>query len=241
MAITNGLDPKQLPKHVGIIMDGNGRWAKKRGLPRVAGHKEGAKTVKMIVRTSGELGIQVLSLYAFSTENWQRPQEEVRYLMGLLTEYLISELDELMAEDVKIKAIGDLNALPGRVLKILENAMEKTAYNKGLTLNLALSYGGRDELIRSTRKIALEIKSTNLTCEEINEALIRAYLDTKDQPDPDLIIRTSGEMRLSNFLLFQGAYAELWFTNTLWPDFTKDEYLKALLEYSKRTRRFGKA
>ena len=241
MAITNGLDPKQLPKHVGIIMDGNGRWAKKRGLPRVAGHKEGAKTVKMIVRTSGELGIQVLSLYAFSTENWQRPQEEVRYLMGLLTEYLISELDELMAEDVKIKAIGDLNALPGRVLKILENAMEKTAYNKGLTLNLALSYGGRDELIRSMRKIALEIKSTNLTCEEINEALIRAYLDTKDQPDPDLIIRTSGEMRLSNFLLFQGAYAELWFTNTLWPDFTKDEYLKALLEYSKRTRRFGKA
>ena len=241
MAITNGLDPKQLPKHVGIIMDGNGRWAKKRGLPRVAGHKEGAKTVKMIVRTSGELGIQVLSLYAFSTENWQRPQEEIRYLMGLLTEYLISELDELMAEDVKIKAIGDLNALPGRVLKILENAMEKTAYNKGLTLNLALSYGGRDELIRSMRKIALEIKSTNLTCEEINEALIRAYLDTKDQPDPDLIIRTSGEMRLSNFLLFQGAYAELWFTNTLWPDFTKDEYLKALLEYSKRTRRFGKA
>lgn len=241
MAITNGLDPKQLPKHVGIIMDGNGRWARKRGLPRVAGHKEGAKTVKMVVRTSGELGIQVLSLYAFSTENWLRPHEEVNYLMGLLTEYLISELDELMAEKVLIQAIGDLSALPSKVLKTLKNAMEKTASNQGLTLNLALSYGGRDELIRSMRKIALEIKNGNLNCEEIDEALIRAYLDTKDQPDPDLIIRTSGEMRLSNFLLFQGAYAELWFTNTLWPDFTKEEYLKALLEYSKRTRRFGKA
>ncbi len=241
MAIVNGLDIRILPKHVGIIMDGNGRWAKKRGLPRVAGHKEGAKTVRMVVRTSGELGIQVLSLYAFSTENWQRPKEEVNYLMGLLTEYLISELNELMAENVKIKAIGDLQSLPNKVLKTLDSAMEKSAHNKGLILNLALSYGGRDELIRSFREIALEIKNGKLTCEEINDTLIKSYLDTKDQPDPDLIIRTSGEMRLSNFLLYQGAYSELWFTKTLWPDFTKKEYLEALLDYSKRSRRFGKA
>lgn len=241
MVVLNELDIQHLPKHVGIIMDGNGRWAKKRGLPRIAGHKEGAKTVRRVVQTSGELGIEVLTLYAFSTENWKRPEAEVKFLMNLLVEYLINELDELTQENVKIKAIGDLTRLPKKVVQTLENSIKKTESNTGLILNLALNYGGRDEILRAFRAIATDISLGNLSISNIDQDLVKSYLDTKDQPDPDLIIRTSGEIRLSNFLLWQGAYSELWFTNTFWPDFSKEEYLQALLDYTKRQRRFGKA
>ncbi len=235
------LDLANLPKHVGIIMDGNGRWAKKRGLPRIAGHREGAKTVRMAVKTSAELGIEVLTVYAFSTENWQRPQDEVSFLMKLLAEYLVNELEELNKKGVRIKAIGDRTKLPQNVLKVLENAEKTTRNNQTLQFNLALSYGGRDEIIRAVKDLTKQVKAGTLDPEDISTNMLSSLLDTANQPDPDLIIRTSGEMRLSNFLLWQGAYSELWFTNTLWPDFTKEEYLKALMDYSNRQRRFGKA
>lgn len=235
------LDLSNLPRHVGIIMDGNGRWAKKRGLPRIAGHREGAKTVRMAVKTSAELGIEVLTIYAFSTENWQRPQDEVSFLMKLLAEYLVNELEELNDKGVRIKAIGDRTKLPVNVLQVLENAENNTRNNPALQLNLALSYGGRDEIIRAVKNLTQEVKRGTINPDDISTSMLSSLLDTAHQPDPDLIIRTSGEMRLSNFLLWQGAYSELWFTNTLWPDFTKEEYLKALMDYSNRQRRFGKA
>lgn len=235
------LDLSNLPRHVGIIMDGNGRWAKKRGLPRIAGHREGAKTVRMAVKTSAELGIEVLTIYAFSTENWQRPQDEVSFLMKLLAEYLVNELEELNDKGVRIKAIGDRTKLPVNVLQVLENAENNTRNNPALQLNLALSYGGRDEIIRAVKNLTQEVKRGTINPDDISTSMLSSLLDTANQPDPDLIIRTSGEMRLSNFLLWQGAYSELWFTNTLWPDFTKEEYLKALMDYSNRQRRFGKA
>lgn len=241
MAQKYGLDTAKLPVHVGMIMDGNGRWAKKRNLPRIAGHREGAKTVRMAVKTSGELGIKVLTLYAFSTENWKRPKEEVNFLMNLLVEYLVKEIDELQQENVRICSIGNVTDLPKKALETLKNAEKKTVNNKGLQLNLALSYGGRDEIVRSFRNIAYKVKDGLISPEDIDHDLINEYLDTKNQPDPDLIIRTSGEMRLSNFLLWQGAYSELWFTDTLWPDFSKEEYLQALENFTKRQRRFGKA
>lgn len=222
-------------------MDGNGRWAKKRGLPRIAGHREGAKTVRMAVKTSAELGIEVLTIYAFSTENWQRPQDEVSFLMKLLAEYLVNELEELNDKGVRIKAIGDRTKLPVNVLQVLENAENNTRNNPALQLNLALSYGGRDEIIRAVKNLTQEVKRGTINPDDISTSMLSSLLDTAHQPDPDLIIRTSGEMRLSNFLLWQGAYSELWFTNTLWPDFTKEEYLKALMDYSNRQRRFGKA
>lgn len=222
-------------------MDGNGRWAKKRGLPRIAGHREGAKTVRMAVKTSAELGIEVLTIYAFSTENWQRPQDEVSFLMKLLAEYLVNELEELNDKGVRIKAIGDRTKLPVNVLQVLENAENNTRNNPALQLNLALSYGGRDEIIRAVKNLTQEVKRGTINPDDISTSMLSSLLDTANQPDPDLIIRTSGEMRLSNFLLWQGAYSELWFTNTLWPDFTKEEYLKALMDYSNRQRRFGKA
>lgn len=229
-----------MPRHVGIIMDGNGRWAKKRSLPRIAGHREGAKTVRRVVKTSGEVGIEVLTLYAFSTENWKRPKEEVSFLMNLLIEYLFKELDELIEENVKLRAIGDLTGLPLDVQDYLQNSIRKTTNNTGLILNLALNYGGRDELIRAIKSIYKDIESGTVLFDHLSADLVDTYLDTASLPDPDLIIRTSGEIRLSNFLLWQGAYSELWFTETLWPDFTKEEYLNALKEYSKRSRRFGK-
>ncbi|MDD2430292.1 MAG: isoprenyl transferase [Firmicutes bacterium] len=229
-----------MPRHVGIIMDGNGRWAKKRSLPRIAGHREGAKTVRRVVKTSGEVGIEVLTLYAFSTENWKRPKEEVSFLMNLLIEYLFKELDELIEENVKLRAIGDLTGLPLDVQDYLQNSIRKTTNNTGLILNLALNYGGRDELMRAIKSIYKDIESGTVLFDHLSADLVDTYLDTASLPDPDLIIRTSGEIRLSNFLLWQGAYSELWFTETLWPDFTKEEYLNALKEYSKRSRRFGK-
>ncbi len=232
--------PKNLPNHIAIIMDGNGRWAKKRHLPRIMGHRQGAKTVKEIVTAVRELGVSYLTLYAFSKENWSRPKDEVSSLMDLLCEYLQQELDELLGNRIRLRAIGDLEDLPVRVQKILFDTIEKTSKNYEMELILALSYGSRSEIVRAVKEIGKRCQRGDLNPEEIDENIFRSFLYTSDIPDPDLIIRTSGEMRLSNFLLYQAAYSELYITDTLWPDFNKSELLKALIDYSKRERRFGK-
>lgn len=229
----------RLPRHVAIIMDGNGRWAKRRGLPRIFGHRQGVKAVRSTVRACRELGIAVLTLYAFSQENWRRPPEEVNALMDLLYEYLQSELEEMLTNDISLRAIGNTARLPERVRTLLEETISRTAGNQGLILNLALSYGGRDEIARAARRLAEACVSGQLQSEKIGEAEVAAHLDTAGLPDPDLLVRTSGEFRLSNFLLFQSAYAELYITPSLWPDFGRNELLKALHEYQARERRFG--
>lgn len=233
------LDPSGLPAHVAIIMDGNGRWAKKRFLPRVAGHRAGMGKVKTIIRMSSDIGIKYLTLYAFSTENWKRPKEEVGALMGLLIEYLTKELDEMHERNVIFRTLGDITMLPGAVVEVLENAKEKTKNNTGLTVNIALNYGSRTEIAQAVKKIAGEVGEGRLTVDEIDEKLISDYLETAGQPDPDLMIRTSGEERLSNYLLYQLAYAEFYFTPVFWPDFGEEEYEKALLAYENRARRYG--
>ena len=230
----------KLPTHVAIIMDGNGRWAKKRGLPRIMGHREGMKSVRAVVEESRRLGIKVLTLYAFSKENWQRPWQEVSFLMGLLEEYLKKEVDELHEKNIQLRAIGEIELLPSKVLSLLKSSIKKTAANKGMILNLALSYGGRAEIAHAARLIAEACLRGDLKPEEITEELFSHYLYTYDLPDPDLLIRTSGEMRISNFLLYQCAYTEFYITPTLWPDFRQEEYWKALEEYASRERRFGK-
>ena len=230
----------KLPTHVAIIMDGNGRWAKKRGLPRIMGHREGMKSVRAVVEESRRLGIKVLTLYAFSKENWQRPWQEVSFLMGLLEEYLKKEVDELHEKNIQLRAIGEIELLPPKVLSLLKSSIKKTAANKGMILNLALSYGGRAEIAHAARLIAEACLRGDLKPEEITEELFSHYLYTYDLPDPDLLIRTSGEMRISNFLLYQCAYTEFYITPTLWPDFRQEEYWKALEEYASRERRFGK-
>ncbi len=232
--------PKNLPRHIAIIMDGNGRWAKKRHLPRIMGHRQGAKTVKEIVTTVRKLGIPYLTLYAFSKENWSRPEDEVSSLMDLLCEYLQRELDELLGNKIRLRAIGDLEDLPDRVQEILFDTIEKTSKNYEMELILALSYGSRAEILRAVRTIGEKCQKGEIDPRKIDERTFRSFLYTSDIPDPDLIIRTSGEMRLSNFLLFQAAYSELYITKTLWPDFNKSELLKALTDYSKRERRFGR-
>ncbi|NPB09283.1 MAG: isoprenyl transferase [Thermodesulfobacteria bacterium] len=235
-------EPKivKIPQHVAIIMDGNGRWAKARGLPRIMGHREGMKSVRAVVECARKLGIKVLTLYAFSKENWQRPREEVSFLMGLLEEYLRREVEELHQKNIQIRAIGELELLPRNIQALLKESIKKTAANTGMILNLALSYSGRAEIARAARLLAEACLRGDLKPEEITEDLFRHYLYTNDLPDPDLLIRTSGEMRLSNFLLYQCAYTELYITPTLWPDFREDEFLKALEEYQRRERRFGK-
>ena len=225
--------------HVAIIMDGNGRWAKKRSLNRIRGHREGTKSVQDIVRACREIGIEVLTLYAFSTENWKRPQKEVSALMSLLKEFLISELPEMMENGIRLNAIGEIKRFPNDVLEVLQDSMEKTGKNKGMLLNLALSYGGRHEILRAVRHIAADIRQGRLVDEEITEALFSSYLYTHGMPEPDLLIRTSGEMRISNFLLWQIAYAEIFITKTLWPDFRREELFQIFDAYSKRERRFG--
>ncbi|HHI97051.1 MAG TPA: isoprenyl transferase [Thermodesulfatator atlanticus] len=235
-----GLDPEKIPAHVAIIMDGNGRWAKARRLPRVMGHREGMKSVRAVVETARKIGIKVLTLYAFSKENWQRPQDEVSFLMRLLAEYLQKEVDELHQKDIQIRAIGEIELLPKEVYELLVQAIKKTSQNQGMILNLALSYGGRAEIAHAAREIARACLAGKLKIEEVDEALFASYLYTKDLPDPDLLIRTSGELRLSNFLLYQCAYTELYFTPTLWPDFREKEFLEALKDYQRRERRFGK-
>lgn len=233
------LDKTKLPAHVAIIMDGNGRWAKKHLLSRIKGHEKGAEAVRTVVRVCRELGIAYLTLYAFSTENWQRPQKEVAALMALLTKFLKSEQKELAAKDIRLAVIGQIERLPANVQQVLHETMELTRSNSALQLNLALSYGSRTEIVRMARQIAKEAKSEQLDPDDINAEIVAAHLYTKDMPDPDLLIRTSGEMRISNFLLWQIAYAEIYVTPTYWPDFGKDEFVEILKNYQQRERRFG--
>jgi undecaprenyl diphosphate synthase len=237
--LPEGLDPERLPVHVAIIMDGNGRWAKKRLLNRVKGHEKGSEAVRRIVRTCRELGIRYLTLYAFSTENWQRPKTEVQALMMLLTRFLKSEEDELMENRIRLSVIGQFERLPEKVRGEMNRVMEKTRDNETMTLTLALSYGGRDEILRMARLAAEEALSGKIKPQDIDEAYVNAHLYTARLPDPDLLIRTSGEMRISNFLLWQVAYAEIAVTKTLWPDFTREEFLEILKEFQSRDRRFG--
>ena len=234
------IDKTRLPSHVAIIMDGNGRWAKKRLVNRIKGHEKGSETVRTIVRTSCELGISFLTLYAFSTENWQRPKTEIAALMTLLKKFLKNELKEMTDNNIRLNAIGQIDRLPADVFKELRKTMSLTNDNNGMTLNLALSYGGRAEIVRMAMEMARNAKEGRLDPETITEGLISQSLYTKDMPDPDLLIRTSGEMRVSNFLLWQIAYSEIYVTDTLWPDFGKEEYLQIIKNYQQRERRFGK-
>ena len=233
------IDPQRLPKHVAIIMDGNGRWAKKKILNRIRGHEEGAESVRNIVRTSREIGISWLTLYAFSEENWKRPNYEIQALMGLLKRFLKNELDEMLDNGIRFQTIGRTGKLPVDVRESLKETMEKTSRNRDMVLTLALSYGGRQEILDTFRKISEKIESGEITSMEISEQLISDSLYTSGMPDPDLLIRTSGEYRVSNFLLWQIAYAEIHITSTLWPDFRKEEYLFIIEEFQKRERRFG--
>ena len=232
-------NPKNLPKHVAIIMDGNGRWAKKKSLNRVRGHEEGTESVRVVVRTTRELGIKWLTLYAFSEENWKRSKYEIDALMVILKRFLKSELSEMMDNGIRFQAIGNIDKLPEDVRDLLDETIEKTSRNSEMILTLALSYGGRQEISRSVRKIAEKVRANDLDLEDITEDLISSFLYTGEMPDPDLLIRTSGEYRVSNFLLWQIAYAEIYITPTLWPDFRKEEYLLAIEEFQKRDRRFG--
>ncbi|GMT47997.1 MAG: isoprenyl transferase [bacterium] len=224
-----------IPRHVGVIMDGNGRWAKLRGLPRVEGHRKGAERTKELIKAAQEVGIDVLTLYAFSLENWQRPDDEVTTLMELLQLYLTRELKDLIMEGIRFRVIGDREKLPAVIQGIITEIEERTSANKGLTLVIALSYGGRDEILRAVKKAI----TGGVRPDEISEERFETLLDTSGLPAVDLIIRTSGEKRLSNFLLWQGAYAEFYFTETLWPDFTREEFLCAIQDYQHRERRFG--
>jgi undecaprenyl diphosphate synthase len=230
---------RPLPRHVAIIMDGNGRWATRRGLPRVAGHGEGVKAVRSVVRAAGELGIEFLTLYAFSSENWKRPRQEVSTLMRLLERSMERELPELMERNVRIRVIGRSDGVPARVGERIQRLVEKTARNTGLTVLIAFNYGGRDELVDAARALAREVQRGALRPEDIDEVRVARALYTGDVPDPDLLIRTSGELRLSNFLLWQVAYTELWITATLWPDFGAREFCLAVADFQQRTRRFG--
>ena len=233
------LDLSAIPSHVACIMDGNGRWAKAKGRPRAAGHREGMERVKDIVRYSSDIGVKVLTLYAFSTENWKRPKTEVGVLMGLLVEYLRSEIEELHKENVRLLTLGDISRLPDSALNEVVSAKEKTQNNTGMILNIALNYGSRLEITSAAKKLAEEVKAGTLAVEDIDEAAISDRLYTSGQPDPDLVIRTSGEQRISNFLLYQIAYSEFIFVEESWPDFNCDRYKEALLIYQKRQRRFG--
>jgi undecaprenyl diphosphate synthase len=234
------LDYQRIPKHIAIIMDGNGRWAKERSLPRTMGHKAGVETIRPIVKECSRLGVKCLTLYAFSTENWKRPRDEVDAIMNLLVQYLSKEFDELDKNNVVINSIGDIAKLPQQCRIELGNAYEKTKNNTGLTLNLALNYGGRDELLHAFREIIKDIGAGKIKESEVDEQTIADHLFTAGMPDPDIIIRPSGELRLSNFLLWQCAYSEFWFSDIKWPDFKTDDLHKAIYDYQMRDRRFGK-
>jgi undecaprenyl diphosphate synthase len=234
------LDPGQLPQHVAMIMDGNGRWAKKRLLNRIQGHEKGADTVRAMVEACREIGIPFLTLYAFSTENWQRPQREVDALMALLRKFLENERDELQKNGIRLSVIGEIERLPQGVRRSLDEVIAATAANDKLRLVLALSYGGRSEIVRMARRLAEVVAAGELRADQIDQDQVARNLYTADIPDPDILIRTSGEMRISNFLLWQLAYTEFHFTPTLWPDFGKDEFHQILLDYQQRERRFGK-
>jgi undecaprenyl diphosphate synthase len=233
------LDTTKLPAHVAIIMDGNGRWAKKRLLNRINGHEKGSETVRTIVRTCRQIGISYLTLYAFSTENWQRPKTEVKALMALLKKFVQSERKEMVENNIRLRVIGQLDRLPTEVREALDQTMTATREQTGMNLILALSYGGRAEIVRMVQEVAEKIKRGIIDPQAVNEGLISDHLYTRDIPDPDLLIRTSGEMRISNFLLWQIAYTELFVTTTLWPDFSKEELLQILKDFQARVRRFG--
>lgn len=234
------LDLNNLPKHIAIIMDGNGRWAENRGMPRAMGHKVGVESVQEVVKAARELGIASLTLYAFSTENWQRPTVEVQALMGLLKSYLQSELTTMVENNVRLRCIGQKQKLPNEVREILDQVINETADNTGLSLNLALSYGGRNEIVRTTQILAQQCVEGVLKPDGITEDIFADHLDTSGQPDLDLLIRTGGESRLSNFLLWQASYAEIYITDTLWPDFRKAGLTRAVYDFQCRQRRFGK-
>ncbi|MDH4223394.1 MAG: isoprenyl transferase [candidate division Zixibacteria bacterium] len=229
-----------LPRHIAIIMDGNGRWARKRGLPRIAGHRAGVKTVKRIVEAAGELKLSFLTLFTFSTDNWQRPKEEVSAIMNLLYETTKRELIELEKNNVKLIATGIIDELSPKRREILKKAIERTKRNTGLVLNLALNYSGRSEILNAVKKISRDVSAGLVTSEEIDEDLFSSYLYSKGLPDPDFLIRTSGEMRISNFMLWQTSYTELYVTEVLWPDFSVEDFYQAIWAFQNRQRRFGK-
>ncbi|MGJ5641814.1 isoprenyl transferase [Formosa sp. S-31] len=234
------INTNTLPKHIAIIMDGNGRWAKQKGLIRAIGHENGTKSVRETVEACAELGVENLTLYAFSTENWNRPKLEVDTLMKLLVSSLKKEIKTLQDNNIKLNAIGNLSLLPEKVFKELKEVISKTSKNTRMTLTLALSYGSREELIQAVKEISDKVKNNIISSESIDESFINKHLYTRNLPDVDLLIRTSGEQRISNFLLWQIAYAELYFTQVLWPDFTKQHLYDAIIDYQKRERRFGK-
>jgi undecaprenyl diphosphate synthase len=230
---------EKLPNHIAIIMDGNGRWAKKRKLERIIGHQKGIESAKEIVRFCREVGIKVLTLYAFSIDNWKRPKREIQTLMNLLKKYLKGELKELLKNNIRLTTIGNIQDLPSPVATVIREVVEKTEGCDGMILNLALSYGGRNEIIQAIRRIIKEVNQNGLKGEEITETAFSKYLFTNELPDPDLLIRTSGERRLSNFLLWQMAYTEIYVTEILWPDFKREDMIRALIDYQNRERRFG--
>ena len=240
MALIEQIDKEKLPKHIAITMDGNGRWAQQKGKFRVFGHQNGVKAVRKTVECAAEIGIQYLTLYAFSTENWGRSKKEVNALMTLLISTINKETKTLMDNDIRLHAIGDLEQLPKKCKEELKDAIEETKNNKRMTLILALSYSGRWEIINAIRNIVKDVKAKELES-ELTEVIFRQYLSTKNVPDPELLIRTSGEHRISNFLLWQIAYSELYFTSTLWPDFREEDLINAIIDYQKRVRRFGKS
>jgi len=229
----------KIPVHVGIIMDGNGRWASRRGLPRSAGHRAGADNMREIVRAANEIGIKYLTVYAFSTENWSRPKDEVDNIMDLLLEFLKNADKEIGNNKIRIKIIGERNCLSEEIVREIDRITEKTKLNDGITLIIALNYGGRREIANAAKQLALKVKEGKLDPDDINEELVSKHLYTADIPDPDLIIRPSGEKRISNFLLWQSSYAEFWFSDVLWPDFSKKDLMEAIEVYQKRDRRFG--
>ena len=237
--INKSIDYSRLPVHIGIIMDGNGRWAKKRGLPRSAGHSAGADSLKKIVTECNKMGIKYITVYAFSTENWKRPKEEVDYLMNLLMDYLKNAETTLAGENVVIKAIGSRKELSDELCEQIKKTEEFTENNDGIVMNIALNYGSREEIVNSVKKICKNVQNGECSIEDINSEMISDNLYTASQPDPDLIIRTSGEERISNFLLWQLAYSELWFTDKLWPDFNINDLHQAIIDYQNRNRRYG--
>ncbi|MBS4025172.1 MAG: isoprenyl transferase [Clostridia bacterium] len=233
------IDKGKIPAHIAIIMDGNGRWAQKRGLPRTAGHRAGVESLKAVVEGCGTLGVKYLTVYAFSTENWKRPQEEVNVLMNLISEYIDKELEILCNKGIKVGTIGEIEYLPVSAQKSIQKAKETTKENKKLMLNLALNYGSRTELVTAVKEIVKLSIQNQLQIHEVNEKTIAKYLDTRDMPDPDLLIRPSGELRISNFLLWQLAYTEFWYSNVLWPDFRQKHLYQAVIDFQKRDRRYG--
>ncbi|WP_233096103.1 isoprenyl transferase [Alicyclobacillus sp. SO9] len=233
------IEQGNLPVHVAIIMDGNGRWARRRGLPRIAGHHAGMHKVRDVIRACDDIGIQCLTLYAFSTENWKRPESEVEYLMKLPEEFFRTEIDELVSRGVRVNFIGDTSKLPSFTQETVRRTLEKTVHNTGMQVTFALNYGGRSDIVSAAQSISGRVNAGELNWSEVTESVFSNYLSTADTPDPDLMIRTSGEVRLSNFMLWQAAYSEFWFTDVLWPDFGRAQLEEAIADYQRRKRRFG--